>query len=666
MSQPLMIRFGTDTEGAKRGSTDLAATIAGNMAKISTSMLAAGRNVDQGLLATVARTTASVGAMQLALAGGAIASFAIITAAVDQANAQLDRYIELGEKAGKVGVNVEFFQKFVASGGEAKDSVEALEKALTYAGKQAREEFEKISATRKVLGELLDSGATGNFQSKGLRQFDQAGDNEGRIRATLVAMRELQDLGVKLADIKLGEAMFGPEFGERLRQGKVDLAAMIDSLDQARGKDIITREQVQQAEDLRARIEDAKTAISDAIGVSFSLAGAGNAVLVVWANILETVVKAVRAMSSWSAPNAQTLGLLQQQQTDRTNRSNARDAAREMALGNASGRAAIEAENATRARARTSGFLQSERDFRATPEGDPRISTQPIPPRPPTNLPAIREGFNKKAAGGGGGSDTESLDQIERFISQLERARDVAKAELDNIGKSNVEREKAVELAKAAAAARAAGRDLTDEETAKILRLAEAQQTLKDRIMDVRQAQAAAAEATRYFGSLATDALGSIIFDGAKASDVLRNLATQLAKAALQAALTGQGPLASLFGVAPAASAGSNAVGGLFGLFPSLFRAGGGDVSAGRAYTVGELGREMFIPDRDGRIVPMGRAGGGGAAGGAITLSPTYRIDARGSQMSEGQFRAILAQNNAQLRSEVPSLVVDAQRRAGA
>lgn len=53
--------------------------------------------------------------------------------------------------------------------------------------------------------------------------------------------------------------------------------------------------------------------------------------------------------------------------------------------------------------------------------------------------------------------------------------------------------------------------------------------------------------------------------------------------------------------------------GGVFGTIVNKVsggRAAGGSVSAGQAYTVGEFGRETFIPNSSGRIVP--NAGGGG------------------------------------------------------
>jgi hypothetical protein len=268
----------------------------------------------------------------------------------------------------------------------------------------------------------------------------------------------------------------------------------------------------------------------------------------------------------------------------------------------------------------------------------------------------LRASLDKKAPKGGGSAPTESLDKVESFINQLERARDVAKAELDNINKSNVARAQAVELAKAEAAARSAGRSLTEEERTKILSLAEAQQVLKDKILDVKQAQAAAAETVRYFGNQASDALGSLIFDGAKASDVLNNLAKTLGKASLQALFTGQGPLASLFGTATSASAGGNAVGGLFSLFAGGFKAGGGDVRAGRAYTVGELGREIFVPKSDGTVMPVRRGGTGGAGNGLVFNSQQTNNIMPAQGVTPAQLQAVIAGENAKLAGRIASI----------
>lgn len=78
---------------------------------------------------------------------------------------------------------------------------------------------------------------------------------------------------------------------------------------------------------------------------------------------------------------------------------------------------------------------------------------------------------------------------------------------------------------------------------------------------------------------------------------------------------------------------------GLFGSALSSifggFRAGGGDVEAGRAYVVGEQRPELFIPRQGGTILP---SVGGGRAGGDINvyIHGTPELDARVESTAEG------------------------------
>lgn len=54
-------------------------------------------------------------------------------------------------------------------------------------------------------------------------------------------------------------------------------------------------------------------------------------------------------------------------------------------------------------------------------------------------------------------------------------------------------------------------------------------------------------------------------------------------------------------------------------------RASGGPVKAGQAYMVGEIGREMFIPNQDGTIVPNGKIGGVGAGSMVVQITGEFR-----------------------------------------
>ena len=44
--------------------------------------------------------------------------------------------------------------------------------------------------------------------------------------------------------------------------------------------------------------------------------------------------------------------------------------------------------------------------------------------------------------------------------------------------------------------------------------------------------------------------------------------------------------------------------------------------------------------------------------GGGLTFAPAYQIDARGSNMSEAQFRSILKENNTQMARHVEKVVI--------
>ncbi|RJE87956.1 lysozyme family protein [Paracoccus onubensis] len=89
------------------------------------------------------------------------------------------------------------------------------------------------------------------------------------------------------------------------------------------------------------------------------------------------------------------------------------------------------------------------------------------------------------------------------------------------------------------------------------------------------------------------------IVAGESFADVLENLAQHFAKAALQAALFNEGPWAMGGSGGGLLSGIGDLVSGWFG----GFRAGGGSVSHGRAYVVGETEPELFVPNVSGTVL---------------------------------------------------------------
>ncbi|WP_100961072.1 tape measure protein [Bosea sp. FBZP-16] len=181
--------------------------------------------------------------------------------------------------------------------------------------------------------------------------------------------------------------------------------------------------------------------------------------------------------------------------------------------------------------------------------------------------------------GGGGGKGPKSdedkaEDRINKYIDSLARQNLVLQAEIDNFGKSNAQKRAAVELAKAGVDLNRLDAETREEVLAKLNKEITLSEQLRTKKKELEDAQKSYNDASKFFGDAATDALEDLIINGAKAEDVMKRLVATLAKAALQAALMGSGPLAGIFGT----SGTNGGVGGLFGL---LFGGIGGKADGG-------------------------------------------------------------------------------------
>jgi hypothetical protein len=303
-------------------------------------------------------------------------------------------------------------------------------------------------------------------------------------------------------------------------------------------------------------------------------------------------------------------------------------------------------------------FRQSEiANSNETPSGPLTVDVK----KGPTKTTSLFGGGAKKGGGGGkssGKSDEEQAqDRLEKYIETLMRQNSVLDAEVATFGKSNAEKRAAVELAKAQVDLS----KLDDESRQKIIagltKEIELSEQKRTQLKSLKDAQDGLRDAQKYFGDAAVDALEDLIVNGAKAQDVVNNLAKSLAKAAIQAAFMGSGPLASIFG-----TAGQNGnVGGLFGAIFSGFtpgRATGGPVNPGQSYKVGERGPERFVPTVPGKIIPNNRLSGGSS----VAISIDVR-GATGNQEVQRMVSAGVAQGMAAVRQDVPGIVKDSQRR---
>lgn len=181
----------------------------------------------------------------------------------------------------------------------------------------------------------------------------------------------------------------------------------------------------------------------------------------------------------------------------------------------------------------------------------------------------------------------------------------------------------------------------------------------------INAAQERAAEQQQFMTDM-QDQLKNGLLDaivaGESFADVLGNIAQQFARAALEAALFNSGPMAS--------GGGGGVLGGVIGGLFGGFRAGGGSVSSGRAYVVGENGPELMVPGVSGTVLNQSqiqraiRTTSGGNGGGSMSMV----IDLRGTtgdRELDAKIRAAGEQILMQAKAQTPGWVADNQKRTG-
>lgn len=136
--------------------------------------------------------------------------------------------------------------------------------------------------------------------------------------------------------------------------------------------------------------------------------------------------------------------------------------------------------------------------------------------------------------------------------------------------------------------------------------------------------------AMKAFQNIATSAITGFIGDlreGKSAAESLSNMFNNLADQLIKIAV--QNLVAAAFG-GLGGGAGGSLLGGIFG----GARAGGGPVSGGKSYLVGERGPELFTPSSAGNITPNNQLSTGGASQVVVMVQGSEYFDARVERVS--------------------------------
>lgn len=217
----------------------------------------------------------------------------------------------------------------------------------------------------------------------------------------------------------------------------------------------------------------------------------------------------------------------------------------------------------------------------------------------------------------GSRSGGRKAKEVEPLFAQSDKELQQIERNIEMIGKTSAEVAELQARYELLDEAKKRGLDLDAQQAA-------SGETLRQQIE--RQAQAVgdltaqydqASERAQFFEGLQdqlTSGFIDAIVEGENLAGTLENLAKSLAKAALQAALFGSGPMAGMMGTAEG--------GGLFGAITGG-RAAGGTVRAGGVYQINEHGKELFAPAVGGRILSAQQtkdAMAASAGGGSVTV----------------------------------------------
>lgn len=250
-------------------------------------------------------------------------------------------------------------------------------------------------------------------------------------------------------------------------------------------------------------------------------------------------------------------------------------------------------------------------------------------------------------------SDQEQARATEKVIEALS-------LQLDVLGKTNLQKQIALELSKAQTTADTEqGKRIVELITA-LSTAGDAVQSVSDHMEDLRWRLDAVSEGFSFVGNEAADALTSILDRSQRASQSLRQLAIDLAIAAAKALLLGEGPLAGLFKsmATPVLSSAGNAA--LAGAAGGALFAGGGRVlgpggptsdsiparlSNGEFVTNAAATRDwlpLLESINSGRMPRLGAMSGQGGGGGtAINYAPTIHAPGATAETVEALKRVI-------------------------
>src|SRR5258708_3574827 len=237
------------------------------------------------------------------------------------ARAELVEMVAIADKASNLNVSPSFFQAFLSESHGLKVSAEELEGALTHAFDATKEKspidlskwetgkdhITDVETALRVYNETLAKAA--GTQLKGLVLFRDADTQEQKVKAVLLAMVQLKDIGQQAAALDLGNKMFGGQFVDRIRQGKTSAEGILLSMKAAAAADdgIFSNTLVLRAKAVDDQLKLSEDRLSRGLKPSWDdLAGSLLTIKGYWADVVDLIGKAVEFTNRLGLTNERT------------------------------------------------------------------------------------------------------------------------------------------------------------------------------------------------------------------------------------------------------------------------------------------------------------------------------------------------------------------------
>ncbi|HVV94830.1 MAG TPA: hypothetical protein VHD15_15570 [Hyphomicrobiales bacterium] len=581
------------------------------------------RSVNSGVIQTLDTAATKLGGLTSAIGAGPLVSGLGLAGLVASVRETAEEFAKIGEAAERLGISTTTLQALQFAikgvGGAAGDATEGLTRFS--------QEISQAAAGGGRLAPVLKANGVALRDTNG--QLRSTTDLLGAYAELLVNAKSPQD-AINLATLAFGREA-GPLFIQTLRDGA---SSVEQATDKAQRFGVIADEQMI----AKAReIDDAFSTLATNLKVKF-----GGAVVDVASEVAEKLKEIEGDFADFgnSSMFAKVVGFLTGHLP--TDPFAPKDAIKFVPD------AVSRVDNA---------FAITDQN----PLG--RVSTHTTNVPPPT----------------GADRDAKAFD---RDIANVEKQTAVLKAETETISLNTEAQAQAKIEAELLADAQAHHITITDQLRQKIDAESEAYARQAQALADAKLKMQEFTQLQEFAGQQMSDFFVNVVSGSESAKDALHDLLLAIARAAAQAALLGQGPLAGLFHTGTTSNGG---VGGLIGGLVGLFTGGGGggvgaddfgganfgnddfiggnaggtDYWRGGQTWVGENGPELLNLPRGSQIVPNHALAG---SAGGVTVAPVYNIDARGSDANAAALiRNALEDNNKALRAALPGMIRDAR-----